>query len=183
MKYSPFSKVAVLSAAMLMSAEVLAVECSEVVWNESVLSKYPSISEYCQGVVERDGRTFVQLDAKFISANDGKAKLQFEHPDGSYGDTFETEKLSDDFRVTLSGRPTRIEDIPRNSELHVFMPPDRFELVGDLESTSTIANLSAYENNSLLPDTGSNLPLVFLLGLMTCLAGAVMTASRKLFRS
>lgn len=183
MKKSRCSKVAVLGMAMFMSASVWAVECNDVVWKDAVLSKYPTISEYCQGVVERDGRTFVQLDAKFISADDGRAKLQFEHPDGSYGDTFETDKLSDDFRVTLSGRPTRIEDIPRNSQLHVFMPPDRFELVGDLESSSTIASLSAYEEPGVLPDTGSNLPVILLMGLLSGLAGIVLTVRRKLFRS
>lgn len=182
MKYTNILKVIVAAVTLMSGARVWAAECEEVVWNPSVLSKFPDIGQYCQGVIEQDGKTYVQLDARFESAHAGKAKFKFKHPDGSYGRIVETEKLSTDFRVTLDGKPTRIIDIPRNSQLTVYLPPDRFELVSNVEEPETLAVLYAYEEPAaaVLPETASSLPLLALVGGLFSLFGMALTVFRKL---
>lgn len=165
----------------LVSVNVWAIECSEVVWEDFVLSKHPNINEFCQGVVEVDGQQLVQFDAKFLESHAGKAMIKFIHPDGTLGDTFKTEKLGSEFRVMLDGRPTKIRDIPRNSELTVYMPPDRFQLIGDINNMSaenSVVTLMAYEE--MLPSTGSALPFYFLIGGAFSFMGLLLTFRRKM---
>lgn len=129
---SAFLKSVVLGATVLASSSLWAVECTEVVWNSSVLERYPNIYNVCQGVVEQDGKHYVEVQAKFVSLNDNKARLNFKTVEGTYDKTVETKELPEDFTVLINGKKTLLSKVERDSELTIYVPSDRFALVSDL---------------------------------------------------
>lgn len=129
---SAFLKSVVLGATVLASSSLWAVECTEVVWNPSVLERYPNIYNVCQSVVVQDGKHYVEVQAKFVSLNDNKARLNFKTVEGTYDKTVETKELPEDFTVLINGKKTLLSKVERDSELTIYVPSDRFALVSDL---------------------------------------------------
>lgn len=208
MKHSLHIKIFCFISIFSCSALVLADACEDVIWSDAVLNQYPFINEYCQEVVEKDGRSFVRIDGKFMSGRSGRAKIQLQRPDGELDDIYVSNKLSSNFRAVLDGKPTKLRDIPRRSELTIYLPPDRFDLVkhnqapideqavaaidpvadpaidaDDIGQMAPMATLLAFdEQNKVLPMTASSLPLTALYGVLGCLAGLTLTIKRRYFR-
>lgn len=173
-------KSAVVGVGLMASSSLWAVECSEVVWEPSVLSQYPNIGDLCQAVVERDGKQYVEVQGKFVRMHDGKARIKFKHSDGSYGKTFESKELPDDYKITVNGKPTLLHRVQRDTQLTVYLPPDRFELISDLTAASN--SYAMVEAPPEMPKTASWTPLLGLLGALGCGLGLLMTGLRRLRR-
>lgn len=132
MPVSSFLKSAVVGTTVLASSSLWAVECTEVVWNKSVLERYPNIYNVCQKVIEQDGQDYVEVHAKFVSLKDKKARLNFKTVEGTYDKTVETKELPDDFTVLINGKNELLRNVERDTELTIYVPSDRFALVSDL---------------------------------------------------
>jgi hypothetical protein len=181
MAISTFLKSAILGVTLVASSSLWAADCSEVIWNQSVLDRYPNISSLCKGVVERDGKQYVEIQAKFISVRDNKAHIKFKHADGSYGKTFETRELPSDFTVLIDGKDVPLRRVQRDTQLSLYLPPDRFVLLSDLaKEAEAIAFYQEVE--PVMPTTGSSTPLLGLLGLLACGLGLLMTSLRRFRR-
>jgi hypothetical protein len=181
MATSSLLKSAVVGAALMASSSLWAVECSEVIWAPSVLAQYPNISDLCQGVVEKDGKQYVEVQGKFVRMTDDKARIKFKHADGSYGKTFETQTLPDDFKVTIDGKEVPLHRVQRDTQLTIYLPPDRFTLISDLAAADTAVDMGA-EVPAEMPKTASWTPLLGLLGALGCGLGLLMTGLRRLRR-
>jgi hypothetical protein len=174
-------KSAVAGAALMASSSLWAVECSEVIWSESVLAQYPNISDLCQGVVEQNGKQYVELQGKFVRMTDNKARIKFKHSDGSYGKTFESKELPDDYKITVEGKEVLLHRVQRDTQLTIYMPPDRFTLISDLAAVDTSVDM-VEEVPAEMPKTASWTPLLGLLGALGCVLGLLMTSLRRLRR-
>lgn len=180
MATSSLLKSAVVGAALMASSSLWAVECSEVIWAPSVLAQYPNISDLCQGVVERDGKQYVEVQGKFVRMTDNKARIKFKHADGSYGKTFETKELPNDYKITVNGKEVLLHRVQRDTQLTIYLPPDRFTLISDLAVADT--SLDLVEVPPEMPKTASWTPLLGLLGALGCGLGLLMTGLRRLRR-
>ncbi len=178
MKLSSMLRSTAVGVALLSSSSLWASECSDVVWSADTLAKYPNIGSVCKSVVEKDGKQYVEADAKFISIRNGKAHLKFKHSDGSYGDTFETRTIPDDFRIMLDGKSTSIHRIPRDAMLTMYVPVDRFGMVPDLNNTASVVDLDEAAEPEM-PHTASAIPLLGALGAFACMMGLVLTGVRR----
>lgn len=139
MATSLFFKSTILGAALLASSSSLwAVECAEVIWAPKVLERYPGIYNACQAVVEKEGKHFVELQAKFVSYHDHKAKLNIKSKNGSFDKVVETQTLPDDVKVTVNGKQELVHKLERDTELTIYVPSDRFALVSDLAQITTV---------------------------------------------
>jgi hypothetical protein len=180
MATSSLLKSAVVGAALMASSSLWAVECSEVIWAPSVLAQYPNISDLCQGVVERDGKQYVEVQGKFVRMTDNKARIKFKHADGSYGKTFETKELPNDYKITVNGKEVLLHRVQRDTQLTIYLPPDRFTLISDLAVADT--SLDMVEVPPEMPKTASWTPLLGLLGALGCGLGLLLTGLRRLRR-
>jgi hypothetical protein len=120
------------------STSLWAVECTEVIWAPKVLERYPNIYNVCQAVVERDGKHYVEVQAKFVSYHDRKARINFKTQDGNYDKTFETKELPEDFKVIVNGKQELLRKVEQDTELTVYVPSDRFALVSDLAQITVV---------------------------------------------
>ena len=179
MATSTLLKSAVLGATLMASSSLWAVECSEVVWDASVLAQYPNIGSLCQSVTERDGKQYVEVDGKFVRMTDGKARIKFKHSDGSYGETWQSKELPDDYKITIDGKSTSIQRVQRDTELTIYIPSDRFMLISDLAAAdSGFEMVEAVPAE--MPHTASWTPLLGLLGALGCGLGLLMTSLRRM---
>lgn len=138
MAISLFLKSTVLGLTLVASSSLWAVECTEVIWSPSILERYPNIYNVCQGVIEHDGKRYVETHAKFVSLRDNKARLNFKTVEGNYDKTFETEALPADFTVVVNGKKERLRDVKQGTELNIYVPSDRFALVSDLAQIAVV---------------------------------------------
>jgi hypothetical protein len=138
MPVSTFFKSTVLGVSLVASSSLWAVECAEVVWTPSVLERYPNIYNVCQAVVEQDGQHYVEVQAKFVSLRDKKARLNFKTVEGVYDKTVETKELPDDFTVLINGKKELLRNVERDTELTIYVPSDRFALVSDLAHITVV---------------------------------------------
>src|SRR5688572_4775420 len=115
-------KSAVVGATLMASSSLWAVECSEVIWAPSVLEQYPNVSDLCHGVVERDGKQYVEVHGKFVRMSDGKARIKFKHADGSYGKTFESKELPNDYKIQVNGQEVLLHRVQRDTQLTIYLP-------------------------------------------------------------
>ena len=181
MATSTLIKSAVMGFALTASSSLWAVECSEVVWDSSVLSQYPNIGDLCQSVTVKDGKYYVEVQGKFIRMHHGKARIKFKHSDGSYGKTFESKTLPDDYAVMINGESVPAQRIQRDTMLTVYIPSDRFMLLSDL-SSATAYDMVEVEEDPVMPKTASWTPLLGLLGALGCGLGLLMTSLRRIRR-
>jgi hypothetical protein len=181
MATSTLLKSAVVGAALMASSSLWAVECSEVIWAPSVLAQYPNISDLCQGVVERDGKQYVEVQGKFVRMHDNKARIKFKHADGSYGKTFESKELPNDYKIMVNDKEVLLHRVQRDTQLTIYMPPDRFTLIHDLAAADTSVDM-VEEVPAEMPKTASWTPLLGLLGALGCGLGLLMTSLRRLRR-
>jgi hypothetical protein len=174
-------KSAVMGVALMASSSLWAVECSEVVWDPSVLAQYPNIGDLCQSVTERDGKQYVEVEGKFVRMHDGKARIKFKHSDGSYGKTFESKELPEDYKITVNGKETLLRRVQRDTQLTVYIPSDRFMLVSDIAAANAYEMVEAPAEPEM-PKTASWTPLLGLLGALGCGLGLLMTSLRRIRR-
>lgn len=179
MESSSLIKSAVLGLSVVVSASVSAMECSEVVWQPQVLSKYPNIANYCQSVTEMNGKQYVELDAKFISVHSGKAHVKFKDREGGYGSTFVTGELPDNFKVVIDGEATSLRHVQRDTMLNIYMPADRFVVLADPGSPYDSVDLAMASYDDMLPATASRVPQWGLLGIIACGMGLFLTLARR----
>ncbi|MCP8900524.1 hypothetical protein [Gilvimarinus xylanilyticus] len=183
MKLSTCVKTSVLGVALVASSSVMAKECSDIQWKDSVLNEYPNIAQACQGVVEMNGREYVELDAKYVRSAGDQARLQFKHQDGSYGDTYQTKNLPEDFQINIDGRQRSIHALTRGSTLELFIPTDRFALVASVDEMPMEQEMMEEEPAyTALPSTASNVTLYALLGSLACSLALGLTVLRRKLR-
>ena len=170
--------------------------CDQIEWQPAVLEQYPNIGEACQGVVERDGRTYVKFIgfAENIDARRGTVDLRFK---GS--NTRVKVNVPRNTRFYIQGERVPLEEVAPRQDLTVYVPSDQFvaaffdekvvaseiivaEIAPAAEPTeaqvapSPQTRLAQAEEE--LPATAGPLPWFATLGGLLLLAGAGLTLVR-----
>lgn len=163
-------------------------DCSGVQWTDAALQTYPDIGSACQGVEERNGKTYVKFQGSVARNIDRGRQLAINFKDGG------TITLSPPANTQLyvNGRKTPVSDLGRGDELTFYVPEDRlaaqfaeddtpqtrYVIVPIVFREPGAMERQPEQQAAVLPSTGSGLPLAGLLG--TLLLG--LAASLTLYR-
>lgn len=105
------------------SFEPAPTSCAEVRWSASVLSKYPNISDACQSIQMRDGKSFAMLEGTVDDiANDGR-KITVDFEDGGELTLAPTTSTT----LYVEGEETSFANLREGQELNFYIPEDRFQ--------------------------------------------------------
>lgn len=174
-----------LLAAMMLSVNSLADECSDVQFNDELRDRFPQIEEACLGILDYQGDQWVQLSGKIVSANKRVIALRWKRQDGSYiSDIFRTKELDPEFRISVEGRDTKPANLRRGQEINTYvrlggsvatlMSDDTLETV-----TATAVAIDFDPAPAEMPTTASLLPMLGLFGVLSLGLGGLMRIFRK----
>jgi hypothetical protein len=172
---------------LMAGANVYAVTCDDIEFSGDIASTYPNVDEFCREIVERDGESYAKLQARVTHPGYSTLGVQFQRPDGSWGDSINITPPSD-FRVQMGGRSYRVRDLERRQEMNVYLkegrewnmamapvdePPPALEEVVVLYVVE-----ERPEEDTALPKTASLVPLVGLIGAGLLALGLFMRLRR-----
>ena len=165
--------------------------CGSIVFGEAITSQFPNARNACLGVVTRDGREFAHFQARIRNVRAGQVEAEFRLPDGTWGRPVAFTPASD-ARARVAGRSMRYRDLSRGQELDIYLPPDRWEIAVQADETefetarviTFVALTEPAPQVAALPSTGSQLPLLAMIGTLLAALGALVVAPlrRKLDR-
>ena len=145
----------IIAAATSASAQFTSssVSCGDVNYNSSITEKFPEINKACVEVVEHNGELFTRVDAKLRDSKiSGRYRTQIKLNDGSYGPTHHVKK-SAHVGAWVDGKRVNFADLRPNTEISVFLPHDRFEVLADPS------------DQVMLPETASSMHWMALMGM------------------
>jgi LPXTG-motif cell wall-anchored protein len=161
-----------------------ALTCSEVILGSDITDKFPTAQEACLEVVERDGQTFVKMQAELTRTPTGnRVTFRFNHADGTSGPTYST-VLAPSWRVRIDGSAFRAQDLIRGQSLSLYLPSDRWEAhieASDLvvQTFTFIVINDAVPEPMMLPSTASNMPLFALFGGLALFGAGLIRVMRR----
>lgn len=158
--------------------------CNGVNWSDAALKAYPNIAAACQGVEERDGKSYVKFEGRVERNINRGEQIAVNFRDGP------TMTLSPraNTQLYVNGRKTPVSDLQRGDELNFYVPEDQF-VAQVQEETPTqyvvvpivyreVIREPAPQQAASLPSTAGDLPLLALGGFMLLGLGAGMTIVR-----
>ena len=168
------------------SFKAVSKQCSGIEWSEKALSTYPTITAACQGVTERDGKTYVKFQGTISKNVNHGQQLVVNFKDGGQV----TLSPPADMNVYVHGQKTSVGKLARGDEEHFYVAEDRlaaqFADSPDPEPEITTTRFIIVpivvhepERTASLPATSSNWPLVALSGFMMLGFGGLLRWSRR----
>jgi hypothetical protein len=167
------------------SFKAVSKDCSGIQWSEEALAQYPTIGAACQGVEERNGKTYVKFEGK-VKRNVNKGEqLVVNFKDGGAV----TLSPPEDLQLNIDGKRVPIGNLKRGDELNFYVAEDR--LAAHFPETETVTarlivvpmaasqEIESEERMAALPSTASPLPLVALGGFLTLGLGGLLTLYRR----
>jgi len=168
--------------------------CTQIVWSQETLAKYPRIAVACKEVVKKDGRTFVKFEGPVTRVARGGEEI-----DVKFNPRFDPLTLTppEGMEIEVSGRKTPVSRLRPGDTLTFYVPEDRLSANFYSETAPTappqvvmiiapvpqrVAAAPPSEDYSSLPRTAGTLPLLGLLGAMLIALGAGLTARRWMSR-
>jgi LPXTG-motif cell wall-anchored protein len=163
--------------------------CADITWKQETVAKYPNVADACQGVVQRNGETYVKFVGVVQRVTPSTMRVKFKGSDRSVNvRTANVPKI-----VLEDGTKLRPQDVAPGQELTVYMPSDRFvadfetdqpdqlvtaEII-DVTMDEPIRTAAAEPAPEALPRTATQWPLVAALGLMLTAIAAGLTLARR----
>jgi LPXTG-motif cell wall-anchored protein len=167
------------------SFKAVSKDCSGIEWSEEALARYPTIASACQGVEERNGKTYVKFEGT-VKRNVKKGEqLVVNFKDG--GEV--TLDPPDDLQLNVDGKRVPLASLRRGDALNFYIAEDRF--AAQFPETETVTarlivvpiaspeQVESEERMAALPSTASPLPLVALGGLLSLGLGGLLTLYRR----
>ena len=178
------SAVGVLCMIGAMATSQAQTTCQNAQYSSEVLAKFPNIAKACSDVIQKDGEDYAVVKARLDRVNpSGTVALRVKQPDGSYSKQL-TIRPKSDLRVMVDGKPARVRDLATNQEItayvHVTEPVMALAPADESEplAAAPIEEPQEEEQMAALPETGSFLPLMGLLGGVSLLLGGLLSAIR-----
>jgi hypothetical protein len=156
-------------------------DCNGIQWSDRALTMYPTIASACQGVEERNGKTFVKFQGKLKKNVNRGEQLVVNFKDG--GEVTLTPPAETSFYV--DGKKTKVADLQRGSELNFYIAEDRLAAQFPETEVQTarliVVPIAAHEPERMaaLPSTAGPLPLLALGGMLTLGCGGLLTLFRR----
>jgi hypothetical protein len=169
------------------SFKAVSKSCDGVQWSQEALAKYPTIASACQGVEERDGKTYVKFTGEVERVIDGGKQVAVKFKDGGVM----TLSPPPETALYVEGKKTKVANLRRGDDLNFHIAEDRFAAQFENEEAPTqpvvapvVAQAAVEEDDSeqmaaTLPATAGALPLLALGGFLTLGLGGLLTAYRR----
>ena len=161
------------------SAQVLSeLACEDFRPSPEALARFPDLQGACEAIIERDGELYAKFTAIVRRATGSSATLYLPATDHTFRVSPEASA-----RVLLGGRKTRVRELQRGQEIHIYLAvsefskPDIQEVV--LISERNVLITTLVEPAAMLPKTASHLPTLGLAGLLL-LAFAFLLRQQRL---
>lgn len=177
-------------------------ECSDVRWSQAALNTFPSIAQACQGVEQRNGKSYVRLEGVVESVKDQGHRIRVDFEDGE-DLTFTPAPQT---VLYVDGKRTSFSEVSDGMRLNFYVPEDRLqaELQPDpariafiifplnlptvpiSENQQSVAQADRDQGSrtamSNLPQTASLWPLIGGGGAVLLILAGALTWRRKLHR-
>jgi hypothetical protein len=177
--------------AMGFSANVNAQEvtCDDITFNAQAFTRYASVDQACQEVVERNGAMYAKLLAQVQVQNNTGTRIKYYHRDGSWGKEFLVRNRN--MMTSFDGKDVRVRDLAVRQEANVYLPATSFvvnevvvaevveEVVEEYVAPPPPPEPVEEEAPVVLPTTAGPLPWLALFGSLFLLAGGALRFSRK----
>ena len=159
-------------------------DCAGIQWSERALATYPTIASACQGVEERNGKTFVKFSVTLNRNVNSGEQLVIDFKGGGQV----TLTPPPETNLYVNGQRTPVSKLERGSELNFYVAEDRlaaqFTPTAEPEIQTTrmvIVPIVVREEERMasLPSTGSEWPLVALTGMLALGFGSLLTLYRR----
>lgn len=159
-------------------------DCAGIQWSERALATYPTIASACQGVEERDGKTYVRFEGKVSKNVNQGEQLVVDFKDGGKV----TLTPAADTNVYINGKQTSVAKLQRGDELKFYIAEDRLaaqfpqmaDTAPEVQTTRLIiVPIMVPERTASLPHTASDLPFAALGGFLMLGLGGLLTWSRR----
>lgn len=162
-------------------------DCSGIQWSEVALATYPTIASACQGVEERNGKTYVKFEGT-VSRNVNRGEqLVVNFKDGGQV----TLTPPPETNLYVNGKRISVAELGRGDKLNFYIAEDRlaaqFPQTAEVETQTVrlvVVPIVIHERPvehmaASLPSTASALPLFALSGILTLGVGGLL----RLYRS
>jgi LPXTG-motif cell wall-anchored protein len=159
-------------------------DCSGIQWSQKALETYPTIASACQGVQERNGKTYVRFEGKLNRNVNNGQQLVIDFKDGGQV----TVTPPPETNLYVNGEKTPVAKLQRGAELNFYIAEDRlaaqFPQTPEPEITATrmvIVPIVVHQERlaSSLPSTAGEWPAVALSGLLLLGFGGLLTLNRR----
>jgi hypothetical protein len=157
-------------------------DCAGIEWSERALATYPTIASACQGVEERNGKTYVKFSGKLNRNVNRGEQLVIDFKDGGQF----TVTPPPETNVYVNGQKTPVSRLEKGSELNFYISEDRlaaqFPQTPEVETTRmVIVPIVVHEERmaASLPSTAGEWPLVALAGMLALGFGGLLTQYRR----
>lgn len=165
------------------SFKAVSKDCSGIQWSQEILAQYPTIGSACQGVEERNGKTYVKFQGTVNKIANKGQQLVVDFKGG--GQVALTPPA--DMSLYIRGQKTSVSKLGRGDELTFYVAEDRVaaQFPDNPEPEIRTARLIIVpilleeERLAALPATASNWPLVALGGMMMLGFGGFLSWSRR----
>jgi LPXTG-motif cell wall-anchored protein len=168
------------------SFKAVSKDCSGIQWTEKAVATYPTIANACQGVEERNGKTYVKFQGTVDKNVNRGEQLVVNFKDGGKVTLTPPPETS----VYVNGQKTSVSKLARGDELNFYIAEDRLaaQFPDNPEPEVQTARLivvpiAVYqeqpERMASLPSTASDWPLFALSGMLMLGFGGLLTWSRR----
>lgn len=171
--------------------------CTQIVWSQETLERFPRIAVACRDVVKKDGRTFVKFQGEVTRVARRGEELDVRFQRGTDPLTL---RPPEGMEIELDGRKTPVSRLSPGDELTFYIPEDRLAANFYTEDAPTAQPVAVAvivpvrsapaeqvaqttDDYSDLPRTAGPVPLLGMLGSMLIALGAGLTARRWMRRS
>lgn len=169
------------------SFEAVSKDCIGIQWSERALMTYPTIASACQGVEERNGKTYVKFQGTVARNVNRGEQLVVNFKDG--GEV--TLTPPPETHLYVDGQRTPVAELERGDELNFYIAEDRlaaqFPQTAEPEVRTArlvivpivVREEPVERTAATLPATASAWPLLGLGGILTLSLGGLVTLYRR----
>ncbi len=160
--HTAFACLMLLLAATANAQELSELTCDDFRPTPEAMARFPDLKGACDAIVERDGELYGRFSATVRRASNRSVTLYLPATDHTFRVTPDSSA-----RVLVDGRKTRIRDLSRGQDIHIYLAVSEFAKP-DIEQIILVSDaevlLDVPVQPATLPATASNWPLVGILG-------------------
>ena len=168
------------------SFETVSKSCDGIQWSQQSLQLYPRIAAACQGVEQRNGKTYVKFEGTVKRVLDRGEKIVMDMKDAGQM----TLSPPPETKLYIAGQQKAVSKLTSGTKLTFYVAEDRLAAqIPETELATTryvIIPISPTEpepeRTASLPATAGFLPFVAFAGLLALGAGSALTLSRRRLR-
>ena len=159
--------------------------CTQVVWSQEALAKYPKIAVACKEVMQRNGKTYVKFEGEVKKVANKGQDLYVDFGSGGKGTLLNPKEGAS---VNIDGKTVPVRQLRPGDTLTFYIDSDRLSAhfpdpvnvvqVEEVPMVEAPAPAPVMAASADMPKTASSLPMLGLAGLMLLALGAGMTVTR-----